>query len=56
VFSLAGVAAGYWVVPEGKGESGDCIVLRAMLERGISGRVDGETLNNVRDSYDDTCR
>ena len=54
VFSAGGTALGYWVIPD-KGESGDCIIARAILERGV---IDDSSLN-IRawiDIYDEDCR
>lgn len=55
VFALAGTAVGYWVLPEGKGESGDCIIARAILERGLLSDP-GLDINAWIDIYDDNCR
>ena len=58
VFSLAGTAVGYWVLPEGKGESASCIILRNQIQ-GITwageGRGDAEA-TEVVNKYDAECR
>ena len=55
-FLIGGTALGYWVIPNPKGESGDCIIARAILERGT---LDDSSLDIIRawiEIYDEDCR
>ena len=55
-FSLAGTAVGYWVLPEGKGESGLCIVLRNQIgEFTYVGEGGGRDAQSIVDKYDAAC-
>ena len=53
IFLGIGVALGTWILPEGEGESGFCINVRAELERG---EASGDYLLQLADYYDNHCR
>ena len=53
IFALAGTALGYWVLPEGEGESADCIVTRAILNTPTE---NPGAIESARDYYNANCR
>ena len=54
-FLILGGALGYWVIPDSKGPSATCIILRGELEDGRWLQlIDDDPTRN--DYYDDNCR
>jgi hypothetical protein len=55
-FALVGTAIGYWVVPDPKGESAQCVVLSNDLKKLTYLSTGGTSGKSVVDAYNSQCR